>query len=262
MPAWRHTFDLQMPQRIPHLESDRLATNGQFVSANLKIKPRDSSVPILATYWAPPKLLVSPVPKVVVLIQPDNAPMAKEQSGTPAGLPLALLNRGIGVIQINSHPAAECPDQFTNFYTTYNLTRLQQRVRDLLNTCAVAQAADPRDHRTFRVVLLGTGVAGLWALLASPAADAVVADANYMDLSDDQTLLGPDLFTPGLRNIGSFEGAALLAAPHPLLIHHTGKRFSTSHTRSAYKSLGAINRLRIEPANLTDDLLAKWIIEL
>src|SRR5205823_7044841 len=100
------------------------------------------------------------------------------------------------------------------------------------------------------------------ALLASPAADAVVADANYMDVSDDQALLGADLFAPGLRNIGAFEGAALLGAPHPLLIHHTGKRFLTANTHSVYKTLGAINRLRIEPSNLTDDALAKWIIEL
>jgi hypothetical protein len=262
MPAWRHTFVSHLPQRVPQVESDKLTTNGQFIAANLKIKPRDSAVPILASYWAPPKLLSTPTPKVVVLIEPDNSSVSKEQSGAPAGLALALLHRGIGVIQINSHPATDCPDQFANFYTTYNITRLQQRVRDLVNTCAAAQAADPRGHRPFRVVLLGTGVAGLWALLASPAADAVVADANYTDVSEDQSLLSPDLFTPGLRNIGSFEGAALLAAPHPLLIHHTGKRFVTSHTRSVYKALGAMNRLRIEPANLTDDLLAKWIIEL
>jgi len=83
-----------------------------------------------------------------------------------------------------------------------------------VNTCSIAQTADPRPHRTFRVVLLGTGVAGLWALLAAPAADVVVADVNNMDISDDQTLLDFNLFTPGLRNIGSFEGAALLAAPH------------------------------------------------
>jgi hypothetical protein len=89
-----------------------------------------------------------------------------------------------------------------------------------------------------------------------------VADVGALDVSEDQSLLAPDLFSPGLRNIGSFEGPALLAAPHPLLVHHTGKHFATSSVRTAYKTLGAINRLRVEPLALSDDAVARWITEL
>ena len=71
------------------------------------------------------------------------------------------------------------PDQFANFYATYNRTELQERVRDLLTVCTAAgSGADPRGPRFFDVILWGTGHAGLWALLAAPAAGAVVADCD------------------------------------------------------------------------------------
>ena len=135
-------------------------------------------------------------------------------------------------------------------------------MRDLLAACEAAQNVDARKHPTFRVVLLGSGVAGLWALLASPGADAVVADANAVDVSDDQTLLAPDLFSPGLRTIGTFEGAAMLAAPHPLLLHNTSKQFRTDGIRSGYKTAGGTKHLRIESAGMSDEAVAKWISEL
>jgi hypothetical protein len=262
MPAWRHTFGLPSPQRPPQIETDKMRTNGQFTVVNFKIKPRDSASPILANYWAPLRFLSSPIPKIVVLAQPNNSTSITDEEASPAGLTLALLQRGNGVIEFNWSTGVETADQFTNFFTTYNLTRVQQRVRDLVNICATAQAVEPRQHRPFRVVLLGTGVAGFWSLCAAPAADAVVADANNLDVSDDQVLLDPNFFTPGLRNLGVCEGIALLAAPHPLLVHRTAKRFSTTTARAAYKSLGKFNQVRIEPGVVTDDGVAKWIAEL
>src|SRR5205823_4374730 len=115
-------------------------------------------------------------------------------------------------------PAA---DQFTNFYTTYNRTKLQQRVGDLLALCASASAADPRKPVAFRVVLAGHGHAGLWAMLAAPGADAVIGDCAGLNVQDDEALLDQDLFCPGLRTICTFQGAAMLGAPHPLLLHNT-----------------------------------------
>jgi hypothetical protein len=262
LPAWRHTFGLRWPHRVPQVDSNKLRTNGQFTVVNFKISSRDTSSPLPACYWAPAKFLSSPVPKLVVLAQPENSSVVTNEEASPTGLPLTLLQRGVAVIQFNWSPGIETADQFTNFFTTYNLTKVQQRVRDLVNVCAIAQAADPRAHRPFRVVLMGTGVAGLWTLLAAPAADAVVADANSMDVSDDQLLLDPNLFTPGLRNIGSFEGIALLAAPHPLFVQKTGKRFQIDNVRAAYKTLGKFNQFRMEPSSVPDDAVAKWIAEL
>jgi hypothetical protein len=118
---------------------------------------------------------------------------------------------------------------------------------------------DPRKELPFKIILAGNGRAGLWTLLAAPAADAVVADCDQLDVSNDEALLAPDLLCPGIRNIGTFEGPAMLAASHPLLLHNTGRGFSTSNISSAYSAAGASKRLKIEPAHLSDDALVEWI---
>jgi hypothetical protein len=215
---------------------------------------------ITATYWAPPRL--PPAPKLIVLAQPDGTAANSGESAPPTGLLLALLQRGFAVLEARPLAAGPPHDQFANFYTTYNRTKVQKCVADLLTLCSSAQAAEPKNHPRFRVILLGTGVAGLWTLLAAPGADAVAADANATDSSNDQALLEPDLFSPGLRTIGTFEGAALLAAPHPLLLHNTGQNFRMDGIRSGYKTASATKQLRIEAASLPDAALAKWIADL
>ena len=146
-------------------------------------------------------------------------------------------------------------NQFTNFFTTYNRTELQRGVGVLVKQCAVMQ----RDAKKLPVILFGLGRAGLWALLAAPAADAVVADGDRLDATSDEVLVAPDLLCPGIRNIGTFEGAAMLAAPHPLLLHNTGDKFPTDALRATYCALGASKKLRIESRKLSDDEIAEWI---
>ncbi len=189
----------------------------------------------------------------------DAAPPDPEAK--PAGLPLALLQRGLAVLVVDRYSTGEPPDQFADFYTTYNRTKLQERVRDLLAVCTAAgSGADPRGPRSFDVILWGTGHAGLWALLAAPGAGAVVADCANVDVTNDEALLAPDLFCPGIRNIGTFECGAILAAPHPLLLHNTGENFTTDALRSAYRALGASDKLRVVAAPLPDDELVKWLL--
>jgi Acetyl xylan esterase (AXE1) len=147
------------------------------------------------------------------------------------------------------------PDQFKDFFTTYNRTELQRAVGFLVNHCY----RSPRTRKHLPLVLCGTGHAGLPALLASPAADAVVADCDQLDATSDAALLAPDLFCPGIRNIGTFEGAAMLAAPHPLLLHNTGDKFPTDAIRTIYRVLGASDKLRIETRKLSDQEIAEWI---
>jgi hypothetical protein len=143
-------------------------------------------------------------------------------------------------------------NQFANFFSTYNRTEIQKQVRNLIAACAHA-----RIHGK-HIVLQGTGRAGLWALLAAPDADAVIADCSQLNPTDDEALLAPDLFCPGLRNLGAFEGAALLAAPHPLLLHNVGPNFPTETLRSLYQALGAASKLRIESRCLSDGELSEW----
>jgi hypothetical protein len=109
------------------------------------------------------------------------------------------------------------------------------------------------------VTLVGAGRAGLWALLAAPAAGAVIADFDELDATSNEALLAPDLFCPGIRNIGTFEGAAILAAPHPLLLHNIGTNCPTGSLRAVYRAIGASAKLRVAAAALPDDELVRWI---
>ena len=70
------------------------------------------------------------------------------------------------------------------------------------------------------------------------------------DRGDCDAMMG--LFRPDAvwdlseAGIGTFEGAPMLAAPHPLLLHNTGQNFPTATLRSTYKAAGASSRVRVE----------------
>jgi hypothetical protein len=259
-PAWRHTLQVEWPIRGVRCRAERVRETEGFTAATLRIDRSEGGASILASFWAPPGILTNPAPKVVVICSDKNATTLPDAAAKPAGLPLALLQRGLAVLTVDRFSTGIPPNQFTNFYATYNRTELQERVRDLLAVCAAAgSVADPRGPRFFDVTLLGTGRAGLWALLAAPAAGAVIADCAELDITSDQALLAPDLFCPGIRNIGAFEGGAMLAAPHPLLVHNTGEKFPTDALRSTYRAMGASDKLRVVAAALPDEELVRWI---
>jgi len=90
----------------------------------------------------------------------------------------------------------------------------------------------------------------------------VVADGAQVDVTNDEALLALDLFCPGIRNIGTFEGGAVLAAPHPLLLHNTGEKFPTDAVRSAYRAMGASEKVRVVAARLPEEELVQWISQL
>jgi hypothetical protein len=151
-------------------------------------------------------------------------------------------------------PKGPSYDQFTNFFTTYNRTKLQNEVKELINMCVMARVG-----LFDRVILCGLGRAGLPAILAAPAADAVIADCDELDLRNTGALLAHDLFCPGILKMGGFQTAAVLAAPHPLLLHNNGAEFPTAMVREAYKGAGAEKKLRIESARVPDEELISWI---
>jgi hypothetical protein len=112
------------------------------------------------------------------------------------------------------------------------------------------------------VVLHGAGRAGLWALLAAPASDALVADCAQFDSTNDENFLARDLFSPGLRKLGGFEGVAAINTGSPLLLHNVNERFSTGYLRNVYKKMRVPDHLRVETAALDDAKLAEWIAAL
>ncbi len=99
-------------------------------------------------------------------------------------------------------------------------------------------------------------------VLAAPATDSVVAGCDEFDASSDQALLADDLFVPGIRRIGVFEGAPMLAVPHPLVLHNTADKFPTAGLRDAYLTAGAYRVYREESAALDDDAVVNAIAQM
>ncbi|MSU59165.1 MAG: hypothetical protein EXS35_13530 [Pedosphaera sp.] len=157
--------------------------------------------------------------------------------------------------QITCKPVAAASAEHTNFFSTYNRTLAQENCRQIISGCIW----DHEARHTKVKILLGTAQTGLWVLLAAPAADVVIANCGARDVSTDEALLAPGVFCPGLRTIGGFQGAAMLAAPHPLLLHNVGEKFPTDDIRAAYRALGASDKLRIETKQLSDEEIAAWI---
>ncbi len=200
-----------------------------------------------------------PLRLVAVLAHPEGRVPYLDADGSPKGLAKKLIEQEVAVLLLDQFGTGQrtgpARDYATNFFTTYNRTDMQERVQDLLTACAFAQTHGKGRH----VILCGTGRAGLTALLASPAAHAVVADCAQFDASDDRELLARDIFTPGLRKLGGFEGVAAIRATHPLLLHNTGGKFPTAYIRSVYQGNHAVEMYREEQAALDDEALAKWI---
>ncbi|HEY5911232.1 MAG TPA: hypothetical protein VJA21_11585 [Verrucomicrobiae bacterium] len=253
-PAWRHCLQLDPPEVnfVPRVAQAELRTDGEFSTASVTISRPGEEAPVTATYWAPAGILKERSPRLVVISGNTNA-------ASLAGLPLELLRRGAAVLMIDRFSTAEPGDQFSNFYCTYNRTQLQNRVRDLLLVCSAAKSVDPRKTIPFRVTLAGCGMAGLWSLMAAPGAEAVAADCAGLDTSDEQAFLASELFCPGVLALGGFETAALLAAPHPLLLHNTGGKFGIGVITQAYSGTKTAAKFAHQSVCLSGTELAAWI---
>jgi len=255
-PAWEHTLELESPQDQPLVRLGDWKVAGNRKTAALKIQRVGGDTGIEATYWKP---LQSHSQTVVVLCRADQDTTPSAENPVPGALCQELLQRGLAVLAIDRFTSGDWHDQFADFYSTYNRTKLQQRVQDLVTACQAAKVADPRESRRLKVILCGIGQAGPWALMAAPAADAVVADVEAAKTMDEATLLGPDLFCPGILSLGGFEGAALLAAPHPLLLHHAATNFPTKNLAATYGAVAPRGNLRLDSALLPDAEIANWI---
>ena len=126
----------------------------------------------------------SPSRGVVVLADAAGSTAFVDDSRSPRGLAKVLGERGFAVMVVGVPSIASTTNQQVDlFYTTYNRTYAQERVRDLVNACRLARQSGEK------VILCGTGRAGLWAMLAGPAADGVVADCDQLNDESDEALL-------------------------------------------------------------------------
>ena len=68
-----------------------------------------------------------------------------------------------------------------------------------------------------------------------------------------------ELFSPGLRKMGGFQGAAALATPNPLLAYNTGAKFPTDLLRASYKAASASPMLTTSAQKMSDAEIADWV---
>ncbi len=261
LPMWRHTLQVEWPNNSVHVSFKPVRTGDDFKATELEIRQDGELETIAATSFRSVKRRSSEraPSKVVVLAHTNAAAAYLDANGDPQGLAKSLLRAGHGVLVVTRFSASPAADPFANFYTTYNRTFLQHRVRVLLAVIAGVRPPRPGTNAPLQVVLHGEGPAGLWALLAAPAADMVVADAESLRGLDDAALLKPDSFCPGMQSMGGFQTAALLAAPHPLLLLNADKRLAgVAGLRQAYRVLDAPARLTLDKSPRESDIL-RWV---
>ncbi len=262
-PAYRHTLQVEFPERGVLAEIGEVTKAENCTVTKLAIGRVGRGDRLPAALVSP---LKDNVNAMIILAHPGGKGAYLDRTGNPTGLAKTLVERGQTVFLLDTFLTGELADTeaakarhpFENYFTTYNRTDLQERVQDLITACAVARSHG-KARRT--IILCGSGRAGLWALLAAPAADAVVADCDRFDPSSDQALLVDDLFVPGIRRIGGFEGVAMLAAPHPLVLHNTADKFPTAGIRDTYLTSGALRVFREDSTLLGEEALADAILQ-
>ena len=260
-PAWKHTLQVNLPENDLVAEAAEIRRTEQYTLSRLAVGRAGKGDRIPALMASPRRDVLQ---SLVVLAHPQGMSAWLDPDGSPRGLARTILDRGHSVILFDAFQTGDgarsalegTRPRFDLFTSTYNRTDLQQRVQDCITLCVFAQS----QSKGRRVRLCGVGRAGIWALLAAPAADAVAADADSLDVTSNDALLEPDLFVPGIRKIGFLAGAEL-AAPHPLLLHDIGNKFPADFLRDVYAAAGAPSLVRIEAAPVSDDGLAAWLTQ-
>ncbi len=257
--AWERTLQLEWPENsVRTIVTSVTGSEYGFVEHLEMRRPGEPTV-VKLNHLIPVKRDPRQPSMLAILVHPDGRKFYYDETGAPGPLAQTLLSKSCDVVVITDFPKVNTHDQLSPFFSTYNRTLLQERVRDVIAACQGLQSGSVKWSR---VVLCGGGDAGPWCLLAAPAASAVIADCCQLDVSNDQTLLAEDFFCPGLRNIDTFSGGPILAAPNPLLLHNTGKGFATSRIKSAYAAIGGTAKIHTSEKRLKDAALAAWITDL
>jgi dienelactone hydrolase len=258
LPAWRPTLQLDDSRLVVEAGEVQKGEGYNVSPLALGRAGRGDRVPALLLTPNRDELKL-----MAVIAHPSGKKAFLDGEGKPAGLAKRLLAERHAVLLLDTFMTGDLADAattaarkpFSNYFTTYNRTDLQERVQDLVTASVFAQ----RHSKGRRVALVGVGQAGLWALLAAPGADAVVADCAALDLSGGQALMSQDLFMPGLLKMGGFAGIAALATPNPLFLHNIGSKFPTEVLREAYQAAGASPSLRESSQPASEDELVSWL---
>lgn len=260
--AWRRALHLESP--VGRIRADVREAVGRpaFGRIELRLGREGAQDDIRATLFRSTK---EPKGPVVVMAHPRGLSVYLDAAKQPSGLARALLNQGSSVLLFDAFMTGPLADAglmaarnpLKGFFTTYNRTVLQERVQDVITCCAYARGAVPG----VKVYASGEGEAGLWALLAAPEADGVMADADGFDGVSLSHWMKPEMFTPGILAIGGLDAVASLAAPRPMLIYHAPPEFASKWLRQTYQAALAAEQLKISGEKLSPEEAAEALLK-
>lgn len=214
--AWRHTLavDVVAPAQVEVLDAERRYSPlpHQFIA----FRRRGTQEAVFAGLFEPEGRRTD---RAVLLLHPDGmqAWLEREQAVR------AWLSAGYTVMTLDPFGTGEHLRQFGkretkgNFPETFNRTDVQWQVQDTLTALALLRS----QRSVRRVSLIGVERAGWWALLAASLEQkvhAVVADLGGCDGSNGFFL--QNVWIPGIRRLGDWATAAVLAYPARVLVHH------------------------------------------
>lgn len=205
---------------------------------------------VAVTIWRP---LKPPSSESFVLL-------AEASASYQSSLIEQLVKAGHTVMSVVCFPggkAASLSDELKRFFTTYNRTDEANRVQDILTALAYLNGK----RGGARISVVGSGRAGLWALLArglAPRIDRMIIDAAQFDNTSDEAFL-KQLPIPGLRRAGDFLTAITIAPLTPLLVHNTGGAFRTEAIADVYRSLGDGAEFRAQAELLSEAAIVAWL---
>lgn len=259
-PVWRHTLQLEQRSSATHTHFESQTVESGILCAKLTLRRPDEHESLAATFYSRSGPVAAAARKLAVLVADPADHPSGLAGGAASETVRELTASGFAVLSVDRFTSEpDSADVFANFYSTYNRTRLQQRVRDLVTICSAAPAFDPRGRIFFRVYLVGHGSAGTWALLAAPAADGVVADASELDWTSEETWFGKNLFCPGILALGGPETSAILATPKPLMIHNTSTESDFDSAKAAYRAATAGERLQVRKSAASVSEWVAWL---
>ncbi len=248
--AWKHTLAVEPvePAQIEVLSEQNAAE--PLPHRRIAFRRRGSGEVVLASLFSPERRGSG---KAVLLLHPD---------GTEAWLHgetllHRLLNAGYTVMTLDAFGTGEHLRRFGkrelkgNFPETFNRTDVQWQVQDTLTALALLRS----QRGVRRVSVVGVGNAGWWALLSASCdrkVHAVVAGLNGCDGSNRFFL--QNVWVPGIRRLGDWATAAVLALPAKVLVHH----LSGEEARRAPLA-GFAPAVSVSPVQASDGEILRWI---
>jgi dienelactone hydrolase len=247
--AWLHTLAVEAvsPTQVDVLQEQ--AHGNPVPHRQIALRRRGTGEVVLGALFQPAKQAAG---KAVLLLHPEGtAAWLRGQS-----LLHRFLNAGYLVMTLDAFGTGEHLRRFgmrqlpSNFPETFNRTDIQWQIQDTLTALSLLRS----QSGVRQTCVVGVGNAGWWALLAASCdrkLHAVVADLNGCDGSN--RFFVQNVWVPGIRRLGDWATAAVLALPAKVLVHHLSAE--EAHRASLAGFAPAIS---VSTAPASDEEILRW----